>query len=161
MLPELQSLETLFLRDAGIGVRGAVSMAGTLPRCKRLTDLDLSHNAIGDAGAIAIAEAIMKDGVALKHLSLATQCPVTEIIGEARGTLVPLRPAPIPATVEDSWQYAAVHFPHLEIPGLGDEATDPPKQFWDVLTGSVIDNRLRVAEVTMRSVGVARDARQA
>ena len=152
VLPEMHSLETLFMRDAGIGVHGAVAIARKLPHCKALTDLDLSCNAIGDEGGIAIAEAIMQKDSTLQHLSLACQSPVKEVIGEAHGSLVPLQPPAIAATAQDSWQYCAVHFPHLPIPGLGDEVEDPALRFWDVVTENVIDNRLREAERRVQQI---------
>ena len=89
----------------------------------------------------------MHDRVVLKHLSLASQCPVTEIIGEAHGFLVPMQPPDVAAAAQDTWQYCAVHFPHVPIPGIGDEVEAPMLSLWDVLADHVIiDNKLRAAE---------------
>ena len=75
---------------------GAIALSEALPQCGALTALDLSCNAVGDKGAIAIAQAALQEGGGLTSLSLASQCPAAEVVGTAEGTIVPLSPPPIP-----------------------------------------------------------------
>ena len=66
----LKALTALNLEDNDIGVEGAEAIAASLKHSLRLTSLNMTANRIADGGATALANAVLREDLPLRTLSL-------------------------------------------------------------------------------------------